>query len=134
MVAAIAPLEKELTGVVKATVESTLGQLGTVAAMAVDDFIQRVASAVAQLRPVSGSHVAVSGDDVPVVPALPAGVLSVGSAVPVTPSVASRQESVVPSLFGESAVVASSSGANATASKPGKNLIRSHDGFQCYRL
>ena len=66
MVAAIARLEKALTGVVKATVESTLGRLGTVGAIAVDDFIQRVASAVAQLRPVLGSHVAVSVDDVPV--------------------------------------------------------------------
>ena len=129
MVAAVARLENGLTDVIKATVESTLGQLGTVGAMAVDDFIQRVASAIGQLRPVSGSHVAVSGDDVPVVPTLPAGVVSVGSAVLVTPSVASRQESVVPSMFGESAVVASSGGANATASKPGKNLIRSHDGF-----
>ena len=91
MVAAIARLEKALTGVVKATVESTLGRLGTVGAIAVDDFIQRVASAVAQLRPVLGSHVAVSVDDVPVVPTLPAGVVSVGSAVPVMPSVASRQ-------------------------------------------
>ena len=92
VVAAITRLEKELAGVVKATVESTLGRLGTVGAVAVDDFIQRLVSAVSQLRSVSGSRVAVSGDDVPVTPTLPAGVESVGSVVPVTPSVASLQE------------------------------------------
>ena len=89
MVAAITRLEKELAGVVRATVESTLGWLGTVGAVAVDDFVQRLVSAVSQMKPVSGSRVAIPGDDVPVTPTLPAGIVSVGSAVPVTPSVAS---------------------------------------------
>ena len=105
MVAAITRLEKELASVVKATVESTLGRLGTVGALAVDDFVQRLVTAVSQLKSVSGSLVAVPGYDVPVTPTLPAGIVSVGSAAPVTPSVASLQESVAPSLFGESAVV-----------------------------
>ena len=125
VVAAITRLEKELAGVVKATVESTLGRLGTVGAVAVDDLIQRLVSAVSQLRPVSGSRLAVSGDDVPVTPTLPAGVVSVGSVVPVTPSVASLQDSVAPSLFGESAVVGPAIVAKSTGVTPGKNLIRS---------
>ena len=119
-----------MAGVVKATVESTLGRLGTVGAVAVDDFIQRLVSAVSQLRPVSGSRVAVSGDDVPVTPTLPAAVVSVGSVVPVTPSVASLQESVAPSLFGESAVVGPARVAKSTGVTPGKNLIRSLGGLK----
>ena len=125
MVAAITRLEKELASVVKATVESTLGRLGTVGALAVDDFVQRLVTAVSQLKPVSGSLVAIPGHDVPVTPTLPAGIVSVGSAVPVTPSVASLQESVAPSLFGESAVVGPASVAKSAGVTPGKNLIRS---------
>ena len=127
--AAITRLEKELASVVKATVESILGRLGTVGAVAVDDFIQRLVSAVSQLRHVSEARVVVLGDDVPVTPTLPAGVVSVGSGVPVTASVASRHESVAPSLFGDSAAVGPSSVAKSTGVTPCKNLIRSWVGF-----
>ena len=129
IVASINRLEKELTGVVKATVESTLGQLGTVGAMAVDEFVRQLNVAVSQLAPVSGLPTVAPGDSVSVMPSLPVGSLSIGSSVAVIPSVVSRQYSVAPSLFGESAVIGPTSVAKSTASKPGKNLIRSWRGF-----
>ena len=104
------------------------GRLGTVGALAVDDFVQRLVTAVSQLKPVSGSLVAVPGYDVPVTPTLPAGTVSVGSAVTVTPSVASLQESVAPSLFGESSVVGPASVAKSAGVTLGKKLIRSWGG------
>ena len=125
IVASINRLEKELTGVVKATVESTLGQLGTVGAMAVDEFVRQLNVAVSQLAPVSGLPTVAPGDNVSVMPSLPVGSLSIGSGVPVIPSVAGSQDSVAPSLFSEIAVIGPSSVAKSTASKPGKNLIRS---------
>ena len=113
-------LEKGLGQVVKATVESTLGRLGTVGAIAIDDFVVRLKAAMCDLVgtvPVQSSTVV---DDVPVLPT---------SAGPFPPlpgssqqdiSVSSRQGLLMPSIFGDVQSGVPSSVQSASAAKPGK--------------
>ena len=130
VVAAIARLQKELSGVVKATIESTLGQLGTVGAMAVDEFVGQLTAAVSRLVPASGLKATVPGEDVPLISSSSSvGVAPVESDAQKDLSVVSRTASMVPSIFGEGTVAGSSSAGKVAASKPGKNLKRSWAGF-----
>ena len=116
VVASIARLQKELSGVVKATIESTLGQLGTVGAMAVDEFDGQLTAAVSRLVPASDLRAAVPGEDVPLISSSSSvGVAPVGNDAQKDLSVVSRTASMVPS--------------KVTAAKPGKNLKRSWAGF-----
>ena len=122
LLGSISELEKNLLHVVKATVESTLGQLGTVGAMAIDDFIARVNAVVCDLASASGQYEAV-----------PVGSTITVQAPVITSSIFRGEGSVsgstVPSAFGDALSVMTSSVPQSTAVKPGKNLIRSHDGF-----
>ena len=79
VVASIARLEKELSGVVKATIESTLGQLGTIGAMAVDEIVGQLTAAVSRLVPASDLRAAVPGEDVPLISSSCVGVVPGGS-------------------------------------------------------
>ena len=130
VVASIARLEKELSGVVKATIESTLGQLGTVGAMAVDEFVGQLTAAVSRLVPASDLRAAVPGEDVPLISSSSSvGVVPGGSDAQKDLSVISRTASMVPSMFGEGTAAGASSAGKVTAAKPGKNLKRSWAGF-----
>ena len=102
VVAAIARLQKELSGVVKATIESTLGQLGTVGAMAVDEFVGQLTAAVSRLVPASGLKATVPGEDAPLISSSSSvGVAPVEGDAQKDLSVVSRTASMVPSIFGE---------------------------------
>ena len=130
VVASIARLEKELSGVVKATIESTLGQLGTVGAMAVDEFVGQLTAAVSRLVPASDLRAAVPGEDVPLISSSSSvGVVPGGNDAQKDLSVVSRTASMVPSVFGEGAAAGASSAGKVAAAKPGKNLKRSWAGF-----
>ena len=130
IVASIARLQKELSGVVKATIESTLGQLGTVGAMAVDEFVGQLTAAVSRLVPASDLRAAVRGEDVPLISSSSsAGVVPCGNDAQKDLSVVSRTASMVPSMFGEGTAAGASSAGKVTAAKPGKNLKRSWAGF-----
>ena len=129
VVTSIARLEKELSGVVKATIESTLGQLGTVGAMAVDEFVGQLTAAVSRLVPASDLRSAVPGEDVPLISSSSVGVVPGGSDAQKDLSVMSRTASMVPSMFGEGTSAGASGAGKVTAAKPGKNLKRSWAGF-----
>ena len=130
VVASIARLEKELSGVVKATIESTLGQLGTVGAMAVDEFVGQLTAAVSRLGPASDLRAAVSGEDVPLISSSSSvGVVPGGNDAQKDSSVVSRTTSMVPSMFGEGTAAGATSVGKVAAAKPGKNLKRSWAGF-----
>ena len=108
------------------TVESSLGQLGTVGAMAIEDFVDRLKSIVGNVvnvEKVTGSS-AVGGTDIVQTPVV----------APPTNSVTvceggSDASSAMPSVFGDARSVMTSGVPETTAAKPGKNLIRSYDGF-----
>ena len=92
--------EKDLQQVVKAEVESSLGKLGNVPALAVDDFLERLKGAIQDAETAQGSRAgSVAGF--------------------VMPSVASGSEA--PSEFGERSIVPSGPGAPGVScsSKPG---------------
>ena len=129
VVASTARLEKELSGVVKATIESTLGQLGTVGAMAVDEFVGQLTAAVSRLVPAGDLRAAVPVEDVPLISSSSVGVVPGGSDAQKDLSVMSRPASMVPSMFGEGTTAGASSAGKVTAAKPGKNLKRSWAGF-----
>ena len=100
--------------VVKATVESTLGRLGTVGAIVVDEFVVRLKAALCD---VVGTVV----EDVPVLPTSASlAPLVPGSSQPDV-SVSSLQGSVMPSLFGDVQSGVPSSRRTESAAKPGKN-------------
>ena len=127
VVASIVRLQKELSGVVKATIESTRGQLGTVGAMAVDEFVGRLTAAVSRLVPASDLRATVPGEDVPLISSSSSvGVAPVGNDAQKDLSVVSRTASMVPSMFGEGTVAGSSSAGKVTVTKPGKNLNKDH--------
>ena len=107
--------------------DSTLGQLGTVGVMAIDDFTVRIKAAVCDLASVGRQH-----DSVPV-----GSTISLQTPVVAAPtsSIAIRGEGsvsrlTVPSAFGDALSVMTSGVPQSTAVKPGRNLIRSHDGFK----
>ena len=129
VVASVTRLEKELSGVVKVTIESTLGQVGTVGAMAVDEFVGQLAAAVSRLVPTGDLGTAVPVEDVPLMASSSVGVVPVGLGAQKDLSVTSRPASMVPSVFGEGTTAGVSSVGKVTAAKPGKNLTRSWAGF-----
>ena len=120
-----AQLEQDVSHWVKAAIDSSLRRLGVVGVMAVEDFMEKMKEV---LREVVSSYSPLNSrtsvlDELPV--ASTSGgpqSLSVSGSVGV--------QSSIPTLFGEGVIqegpldVLSSSG-----KKPGKNLIRSCDGF-----
>ena len=127
-------LEKIVSGVVKATIESSLGRIGTVGALAVEEFI-------AKLRDAMPGATATASNSA-VVDAIESGSVVVPPGTPVRgqlPSVEMSHSSPVPSAFGggESSVSAIKPSAAAavempaivSSEKPGKNLKRSREGF-----
>ena len=107
--------------IVKATVESTLGRLGTVGAIAVDDFVLRLKAALCDVVGTAAMQPSTVREDVPVLPTSSSlAPLVPGSSQPDI-SVSSRQESVMPSLFGDVRSGVPSSLQTASATKPGKN-------------
>ena len=95
VIASIIRLEKELFGVVKAAIESTLGRLGTVGAMAVDGFVGQLTSAVSRLVLAGDSRSAVLGAEVPFIASSSVSVVSGGSDIPRDLSVTSRPASIL---------------------------------------
>ena len=126
LLASINEHEKKVSHVVKATVESSLGQLGTVGAMAIEDFVDRLKSFVGNVVNVEkvSSSSTVGGT----------GIVQTPVVVPPTGSVTvcecgTDASSAMPSAFGDARSILTSGVPATTAAKPGKNLIRSHDGF-----
>ena len=126
LLASINELEKKVSHVVKATVESSLGQLGTVVAMANEDFVDRLKSIVGNVVNVekvsSSSSVGGTGIVQTPVVAPPTGSVTVCEG-------GTDASSAMPSAFGDARFIMTSGVPQTTAAKPGKNLIRSHDGF-----
>ena len=107
-------VEREIQQWVKAAIESSLGRLGTVGALAVEDFLDKVKEA---LRELGQAPVVPRGGETSSLPRSVAGSIS---------GVDDRRvavESDVPSEFGEKSVVpyGGTSSAVASASKPGNN-------------
>ena len=102
-------VERELQQWVKAAIESSLGRLGKVGALAVQEFLGKLKEALQEL---GQAPVVPRGGETSSLPRSVAGSIS-GVAV----------ESDVPSEFGEKSVVPSggTSSAVASTSKPGKN-------------
>ena len=130
LLASINELEKKLSHVVKATVESTLSRLGTVGAMAIEEFVERLKAVVVNAAnaeeasgpSTSGSTGVIQASAVTPVLAPPAGSVTVREG-------GSIASSTMPSAFGDVRSVMTSVVPQTVAVKPGKNLIRSHDGF-----
>ena len=106
--------------------ESTLGRLGTVGAMAIEDFVERLKTVVVIAANVEESSGPTTSGG--------AGVIQASVVVPPAGSVTVREggsiaSSTMPSAFGDVRSVMTSAVPQAVAVKPGKNLIRSHDGF-----
>ena len=126
LLTSINELEKKLSHVVNATVDSTLGRLGTVGAMAIEDFVERLKTVVVNAANVEeSSGPATSGGTVVIqtsVVAPPAGSVTVREGG----SVAS---STMPSPFGDVRSVMTSVVPQTVDVKPGKNLIYHMTGF-----
>ena len=107
-------VEREYQQWVKAAIESSLGRLGTVGALAVEEFLDKLNEA---LRELGQAPLVPRGDGTSSLPRSVAGSIS---------GVDDRRaavESDVPSDFGEKSVVPSggTSSAVASTSRPGKN-------------
>ena len=123
-----AQLEQDVSHWVKAAIDSSLGRLGVVGVMAVEDFMEKMKEV---LREVVSSYSPLNSrksvlDELPV--ASTSGgpqSLSVSGSVGV--------QSSIPTLFGEGVVPSIQEGPldvlSSSGKKPGKNLIRSCDGF-----
>ena len=113
-------LERELARIVRATVESTLGRLGTVGAIAVDEFIGQLKSAMQEITNVGVVRAAGLGGDAAELP-MTSTRPSLGSVTcPGNVSISSRQGSSVPSSLGDGLSAGPSIMPNSTAAKPGK--------------
>ena len=119
--AAPGQLEKELGQIVKATVESTLGRLGTVGAIAVDDFVVRLKAALCDVVGTATMRPSTVVEDVHVLP-------TSASLTPLVPGssqpdvfVSSLQGSVMLSLFGDVQSGVPSNRRTESAAKLGKN-------------
>ena len=117
-------VEREIQQWIKAAVESTLGQVGIIGAVSVEEVWNRLKEALRESGlAVVSSHVELAS----------LGGASQAGRVP--ESVASMSErgmsesSVVPTEFGDRGASVSGVGASASATRPGKNLIRSCGGF-----
>ena len=118
---AMVQLEKELGQVVKATVESTLGRLGTVGALAIDDFVVRLKAAMCDLVGTLPRQSSTVVDDVPVLPTSAGPTPSLPGSSQPDMSFTSRQGSLMPSIFGDVQSGVPSSVQPASAARPGKN-------------
>ena len=127
--AAINQMEKELEQIVKATIESTLGQLGTVGAMAINEFVVRIKAAMSNLAGTE-ALLTVPGEDV--LASLPLTNLTTIAAGPsqTDVSVSRHRISFEPSASGDALTVVPSIIWTPTAVKPCKKLITSCGGFQ----
>ena len=107
-------VEREIQQWVKAAIESSLGRLGTVGALAVEDFLDKLKEA---LRELGQTPVVPRGGETSSLPRSVAGSISGADERRVA------VESDVPSEFGEKSVVPSggTSSAVASTSNPGKN-------------
>ena len=114
-------LEKELGQVVKATVESTLGRLNTVGAIAIDDFVVRLKAAMCGLVGTVPRQSSTVVDDMPVLPTSAGPTPSLPGSSQQDISVSSRQGSSMPSIFRDVQSGVPSSVQPASAAKPGKN-------------
>ena len=126
LVNSINELDKKVSSVVKTTIETTLVQMGTVGAMAVEELIDRLKACIGNAGNVGNASGASALSD-PCLEQTPVVAPPRGS----TPirgggSVAS---SPMPSAFGDVRSAIASGVSGAVAPKPGNNLIRSHDGF-----
>ena len=126
LVNSINELDKKVSSVVKTTTETTLEQRGTVGAMAVEELIDRLKACIGNAGNVGNASGASALSDpgleqTPVV-APPRGSTPIrgGGSVASSP---------MPSAFGDVRSVMASGVSGAVVPKPGKNLIRSHDGF-----
>ena len=107
--------------IVRATVESTLGRLGTVGAIAVDDFVVCLKAALCDVVGTATLQPSTVVEDVPVLPTSASlAPLVPGSSLPDV-SVSSLQGSVMPSVFGDVQSCVPSSRRTESAAKPGKN-------------
>ena len=116
----------ELSETVKAVEESSLGRVGTVGAMAVDDFIQKLKLAISQLMGLISSPGTSLEQCVASVPPVqlelpPSPVVGSGSV-----SVSMSQISDVPTAFGGDRSIRSKDGGATTSGKPGKNSQKDH--------
>ena len=126
LVNSINELDKKVSSVVETTIETTLVQMGTVGAMAVEELIDRLKACIGNAGNV-GTAAGASALSDPCLEQTPVVAPPRGS----TPirgggSVAS---SPMLSAFGDVRSVIASGVSGAVAPKPGKNLRRSHDGF-----
>ena len=119
--ASLGQLEKELGQIVKATVESTFGRLGTVGTIAVDDFVVRLKAALCDVVGTATMRPSTVVEDVPVLPTSASLAPQVPGSSQPDVSVSSRQESVMPSLIGDVQSGVPSSRRIASAAKPCKN-------------
>ena len=101
--------------------ESTLGRLGTVRAIAVDDFVVRLKTALRDVVGTAAMQPSTVMEDVPVLPTSSSLVPLVPGSSQTDVSVSSRQGSVMPSLFGDVQSGDPSGLRTASAAKPGKN-------------
>ena len=118
---AMVQLEKELGQVVKATVESTLGRLGAVEAIAKDDFVVRLKAAMCDLVGTVPRQSSTVVDNVPVLPTSAGPTPSLPGSSQQDISVSIRQGSLMPYIFGDDQSGVPSSKQPACAAKPGKN-------------
>ena len=126
LVNSIIELDKKVMSVVKTTIETTLVQMGTVGAMAVEELIDRLKACIGNAGNVGNASGASALSD-PCLEQTPVVAPPRGS----TPirgggSVAS---SPMPSAFGDVRSAIASGVSGAVAPKPGNNLIGPHDGF-----
>ena len=124
---AIGLLERSLGGIVKALLESGVGQSGTVAALTIDEFVVKIKSALGSVT--GGTSQPTTASDAVSAGALPGGASSPAH-FPASPSSSQAGAgSRVPSAFGVDESSASVVVASTSVTKPGKNLLRSCEGF-----
>ena len=126
LVNSINELDKKVSSVVKMTIETTLVQMGTVGAMAVEELIDRLKACIGNAGIVGNASGASALSD-PCLEQTPVVAPPRGS-TPIRDG-GSVASSPMPSAFGDVRSVIASGVSGAVAPKPGKNLIRSHDGF-----
>ena len=119
-------IERELNQWVKAAVESTLGHLGTVSALAAEDFWARLKAALQE----AGHSLVEPNAELPSMPSVSRSRCVAGSLAG-TSERSPSESSVVLSEFGHGGEDPSLSGVGIppSSSKPGKNLQRSREGF-----
>ena len=124
-------LEHDINSWVKAAFESSMGHLRTVGAIAMDDFLQKMKEVLKEIASSMSPHgTAMSSAELPV-PAMPEMPFFVEKTVPGS-SRSVGTGSMVPTIFGDKRSVSSvvdPAVFQSSADKPGKNLLRSPEGF-----